>query len=108
MKELIDSMKMTIKEFSETYEIPYNTVRQWYNEKRQAPAWVKKLIEKLVQKTTQGEQIEINEKIIYCNVKTAYRTYYTKEEDANKEITFYKNKMHGYTLKREIYKKITP
>ena len=43
MKEIIKNSGLTLKEFAEKYEIPYNTVRQWNNAERQAPNWIKKL-----------------------------------------------------------------
>ena len=47
MQELIKNSGLSIKEFSEKYEIPYNSVRQWYNGERKAPEYIKKLIEKI-------------------------------------------------------------
>lgn len=40
MQKVIKESGLTIKEFSELYEIPYNTVRQWANGTRQAPKWL--------------------------------------------------------------------
>lgn len=45
MKSIIDKSGMTLKEFSIKFEIPYNTVSQWYRGERNAPQWVKNLIE---------------------------------------------------------------
>lgn len=45
MKELIEKSGLSIKEFAEKYEIPYNTVRQWYNGERKMPRYLKNLIE---------------------------------------------------------------
>ena len=40
MKKLIEKSGLSIKEFSDKYGIPYNTVRQWYNGARSAPDWL--------------------------------------------------------------------
>ena len=40
MNKLIEESGLSIKEFSEKYGIPYNTVRQWYNGARSAPDWL--------------------------------------------------------------------
>lgn len=40
MKKFIEESGLSIKEFSEKYGIPYNTVRQWYNGARSAPDWL--------------------------------------------------------------------
>lgn len=44
MKKLIEESGLSIKEFSEKYGIPYNTVRQWYNGARSAPDWLVNLL----------------------------------------------------------------
>ena len=55
MKEIIKQSGKSLKEFAEFYEIPYNTVRQWYNGERKAAPWIKKLI----QRSASGEQLKI-------------------------------------------------
>lgn len=55
MKKIIEQSGKTLKEFSEFYDIPYNTVRQWYNGERKPAPWIKKLIEK----TANGTQLSI-------------------------------------------------
>ena len=64
MQELIKQSGMTIKEFSEFYEIPYNTVRQWANGTRKAPSWITKIINK----AAKGTQININDIIYYAKI----------------------------------------
>lgn len=46
MKEIIELSGLKIKDFAKKFEIPYNTVRQWYNGEREAPEWIKKIIKK--------------------------------------------------------------
>lgn len=55
MKNLIEKLNLTIKEFAELYEIPYNTVRQWYNGTRQAPLYIKKMIETIIELKSKGK-----------------------------------------------------
>lgn len=112
MKKIIESLGMNIKDFSKYYGIPYNTVRQWWNGDRTPPKWVTKILNESIELKKNGEQIAIEDRIIFCNIKTAsrlngeYRTYYTNEEEANKEIEFYNKNNHSYQFKREIYKRI--
>ena len=40
MKKLIEESGLSVKEFSEKYGIPYNTVRQWSSGSRSAPDWL--------------------------------------------------------------------
>lgn len=112
LKKLRHDRRLTQAQFSEWLEIPKRTYEKWESGESTPPIWVIKLIKFKCEQATQGEQIKIEDKLLYCNVKTAsrldgeYRTYYTKEEEADKEVKFYEKKMTGYTLKREIYKKI--
>lgn len=46
MKEIIEKSGLTNSQFAKKYEIPYNTVRQWAEEKRKAPDWIKKLFKR--------------------------------------------------------------
>lgn len=57
MKNVIEQSGKTLKEFSQYYGIPYNTVRQWYNGERKPAPWIKGLIEK----TANGKQLNIFE-----------------------------------------------
>lgn len=65
MKKIIKSLGMSIKEFSEYYDIPYNTVRQWWNGDRKPPKWVIKLLNKLIESKKNGEQIEMFGEYVY-------------------------------------------
>lgn len=56
MKNLINEMDMSIKEFAETFKIPYNTVRQWYNEERKPPIYIKEMIKKIIELKSQGRK----------------------------------------------------
>ena len=64
-KELLKELNLTIKDFAELYEIPYNTVRQWYNGTRQAPPYIKKMIEKIIDLKKNGTQLELTKNIKY-------------------------------------------
>ncbi len=59
MQEVIKNSGMTIKEFSKYYEIPYNTVRQWFNETRKAPNWLIKLFKENAELKSSGKQLSI-------------------------------------------------
>jgi DNA-binding transcriptional regulator YiaG len=59
MQEVIKNSNMTIKEFSNYYEIPYNTVREWYNGNRKAPNWVVKLFKENAKLKTNGKQLNL-------------------------------------------------
>ena len=64
MKKLIDEMDMSIKEFSETFNIPYNTVRQWYNGDRKPPIYIKEMIKKIIELRSQGrKQLKVKLKL---------------------------------------------
>ena len=43
MKEFIEKSGLTAAQFAKKYGIPYNTVRQWTEGIRKAPAWMEKL-----------------------------------------------------------------
>lgn len=60
MKQLIEESGLSIKEFSEKYGIPYNTVRQWHNGARSAPDWLVNLL-----KAEQAYKPLIDNKIYY-------------------------------------------
>lgn len=59
MRKLIEQTGMTIREFSEYYSIPYNTVRQWYNGIAKCPDYLKKLIEENRELKSKGKQLKI-------------------------------------------------
>ncbi len=59
MKKIIEESGMTLKEFSYFYEIPYNTVRQWYNEERKAPKYVINLLKAYIENNKQGTQLSL-------------------------------------------------
>ncbi len=92
MKKIIEESNMKLREFSEYYGIPYNTVRQWYNEERKTPEWVKKLIEENLNLKRNGCQIPIGKNWYYFEVidkKTGriLRNYiYESEEKREKMI----------------------
>lgn len=60
-KELLEELNLTIREFAETYDIPYNTVRQWYNGSRTAPPYIKKMIERMIELNAKGKQLNFLE-----------------------------------------------
>lgn len=59
MQEVIKKSNMTIKEFSNYYEIPYNTVREWFNGNRKAPNWVVKLFKENIELKKNGKQLSL-------------------------------------------------
>ncbi len=59
MQDLIKESGMTIREFSEYYDIPYNTVLQYYNGNRKAPNWVVKLFKENIKLKSKGEQLKL-------------------------------------------------
>lgn len=59
MKEIIEQSGLSLREFSNYYEIPYNTVREWKNGNRIAPKWVVKLFKENERLKTKGTQIEM-------------------------------------------------
>lgn len=60
IEELRKELNMSLKEFSEYYEIPYNTVRQWEKGERTPPNYVIKLLNKVINLKAKGEQIIID------------------------------------------------
>ena len=57
MQEVIKNSNMTIKEFSNYYEIPYNTVREWHNGNLKAPNWVVKLFKENAELNCKGNHL---------------------------------------------------
>lgn len=58
---------MTMKEFSNHYEIPYHTVRQWVNGTRKPPAYVIRLLNEKIERESKGEQLNFfNKGCLYC------------------------------------------
>ena len=59
MKKIIEESGMTLREFSEYYEVPYNTIREWWNENRKCPNYVVKLFKAYIENQKQGSQISL-------------------------------------------------
>lgn len=59
MKKFIEESGLSLREFSNHYEIPYNTVREWYNENRKAPNWVVKLFKDNAELKSSGKQLSL-------------------------------------------------
>lgn len=59
MQNLIKESGMTIREFSEYYGIPYNTVREYYNGNRKAADWVVKLMHEKIEREKCGSQLSL-------------------------------------------------
>lgn len=58
MKKIIEESGLKLKEFANLYNIPYNTVRQWYNEKRKCPEYIKSMILQIRELKSKGEKNE--------------------------------------------------
>lgn len=114
IKEIRQNLGISRREFSEIYEIPYNTLAQWEREERCAPGYVIKLIEEIIKLKTKREQLTIED-----TAKKAYLHYnnnelcyvYENEEEAKKWKSFSTNvcKVHNvkifeieYTITKEI------
>lgn len=50
IEELRKELNMSLKEFSEYYEIPYNTVRQWEKGERNPPNYIIKLLNEKIER----------------------------------------------------------
>lgn len=82
MNEILKQLGMNYKQFSEYYEIPYNTVRQWANGSRTPPSYVLKLLNEKIERETNGEQLNFfNKGCLYC--KKMYI------EESTEETLFY-------------------
>lgn len=66
MEEILKQLGMNYKEFSEHYEIPYNTVRQWAQGTRKPPAYVLKLLNEKIERESKGEQLRIEDTEYFC------------------------------------------
>lgn len=67
MNEILKKLSMTMKEFSNHYEIPYHTVRQWVNGTRKPPAYVIRLLNEKIERESKGEQLNFfNKGCLYC------------------------------------------
>lgn len=117
MKKFIEESGLTIKEFSEKYGIPYNTVRQWYNGSRSAPDWLVNLL-----KAEQAYKPLIDEKNSVCKVDGYFYEYFTDEglkyrvflpnESTEDQIDWFNSRqyefIHGTSkpklTKRKVYK----
>ena len=93
MKNIIEKSGMTLKEFSIKFEIPYNTVSQWYRGERNAPKWVKNLIEeKLSYKPLLDE--------LYCEENIEYFCYSSIEnQKTGVYMTKYKENVENWEKK---------
>lgn len=83
MKELIQKLKLSVREFSEMYNIPYKTVLQWRNGERKPPEYLVKLIEENIKLKTKGEQISIFDTRPITHPKYVYVIY-----DENNELKY--------------------
>lgn len=109
-KELLKELNLTIKDFAELYEIPYNTVRQWYNGTRQAPPYIKKMIETIIELKSKGKQMNLWDEEFYglriydgdkLDIIRTYRTEKERDEayrkhklmDKEEKLTIFKIKM---------------
>lgn len=59
INEILTKLGMNYKEFSEHYEIPYNTGRQWAQGTRKPPIYVIKLLNEKIERETKGEQLRL-------------------------------------------------
>lgn len=57
MKQIIDSLGMTLYRFSKHYNIPYATVFQWYKGQRTPPDYVVRLFRENIELKKQGTQL---------------------------------------------------
>lgn len=85
MKEILNKLHLSIREFADLYEIPYQTVRQWTVGERRMPEYLKKLIEKDIERNTKGEQLSIEEKTYYLHYINGCLTYIYDNEDTAKQ-----------------------
>ncbi len=63
MKKIIESLNMTIYQFSKHYNIPYSTVLQWYKGERTPPTYVVTLFKEKIERDKKGVQLEIQTEI---------------------------------------------
>jgi predicted transcriptional regulator len=86
MKKLIEESGLSIKEFSDKYGIPYNTVRQWYNGARSAPDWLVSLIRENMN-LLKHNQISIDDEIFdvlkthHSGSNQVFYKIYSKDEN---------------------------
>lgn len=113
IEKLRNLLNMTTKEFAEHFGIPYNTVRQWVKGERKCPEYVISMLQKLIECDTKGEQVEISDMLIFCNIVTnlrtgrSWRSFYGSEMLADSTLNFYiNNTVEKYEIKRELYKRI--
>lgn len=72
LKKLRQERKLTQAQFAEWLEIPKRTYEKWETGERTPPQWVISLIQFKCEKSTRGEQLEIEEVIACCkNCKNA-------------------------------------
>lgn len=116
MKEFIEKSGKSLKEFSQHYGIPYNTVQQWANGTRNAPSWMKGLIEKVAN----GTQLEIEYPTLFSiefldEDGIWYTKYFTSEEERDhyfqeeenymREQRYYKREPN-YIIKKRDFKEV--
>lgn len=118
MKNLINNLGLSIKEFAEIYEIPYNTVRQWWNEERKAPPYIKKMIKTIIELKSKGKQLSIfnkpkkQPKYVYCfideknEIPLRLRTFTNEENvlNAYPNDKFWENRVKEEYKKCNVYK----
>lgn len=66
IEELRKELNMSLKEFSEYYEIPYNTVRQWEKGERTPPNYIIKLLNEKIERESGEEPAIIIQKNKKC------------------------------------------
>lgn len=94
LKKLRQERNLTQAQFAEWLEIPKRTYEKWETGERTPPTWVVKLIEFKCKKSTQGEQIKIEDIEKATALKEKFHVLHTKY-------------CHGYETYR-IYKENDP
>lgn len=102
LKKFRKERKLTQAQFAEWLEIPKRTYEKWENGGSVPPIWVIKLIRFKCEKSTQGEQI---------NIDTLYRTYvkYDNDERLLHSMDFRGNEIERLeSWKRNLFEKNIP
>lgn len=86
IKEIRQILKLTRTEFSELYDIPYNTLAQWERGERSAPGYLIKLIEENIKLKQRRTQIDIDKRYLLCANNTPMH-WVTCEEDKHKSYS---------------------
>ena len=96
MKEVIENSGLKLREFAEKYEIPYNTVRQWYNGEREPAKWIKKLISEKIVKTDARPKKQPKYVYVFmnklCNDDVIIRRFTNEEDVTICKDKFWKNR----------------